>query len=220
MKKLLLGAFLVLSGMAVQAQEIIRPLSAGLKAGANMANILQDGSSNKSIYGIQAGLVADYLLTKKHAVRAELLYSGKGFVQTEMQVKNSLTYLELPLLYKRSFFCHKKGGNVLERSRKGNFFALAGPQLSVLLSSTAKIQNSALVAEGSATTTGLYAYTRPFDISAVAGVGYCLKNGFSIDARYALGLRHLHGSPHLLIPQNAQNSTLQMGISYLMPVNF
>ena len=220
MKKLLLGAFLVLSGMAVQAQDVIRPLSAGVKAGANMANILHHSSSNESIYGVNAGLVANYLLTKQHALRAELLYSGKGFVQTEMNVKNSMSYLEMPVLYKRSFFCYRKGGNVSERNRKGNFFAIAGPQLSVLLTSTAKIQNTGLAAEGTTATTELYAYTRPFDISAVAGVGYCLKNGFSIDARYALGLRDLHGAPHMLVPQNARNSTLQMGITYLMPVNF
>ncbi|MFC5271152.1 porin family protein [Adhaeribacter terreus] len=220
MKKLLLGAFLVLSGMAVQAQDIIRPLSVGIRAGANMANILKDGSSSKSIYGVNAGITANYLANKKHAVRTELLYSDKGFEQSEINVKNSLTYLEMPVLYKRSFFCYRKGGNVSERNRKGNFFALVGPQFSVLLNSTAEIQNSALVAEGAATTTDLYAYTRPFDISAVAGVGYCLKNGLSIDARYALGLRNLHGSPHALIPQNATNSTLQLGISYLMPVNF
>jgi hypothetical protein len=53
----------------------------------------------------------------------------------------------------------------------------------------------------------------------VAGIGYKFKKGVSIDMRYAQGLRHLHGSQHALIPGQAHNSALQMGVSYLFPVN-
>jgi hypothetical protein len=97
---------------------------------------------------------------------------------------------------------------------------VAGPQLSVLLSSKAKNLREDLATEGGAASTNLYANTRPFDLSAVAGIGYKWKNGLSVDTRYALGLRNLQGANNSLVPEDAISSTVQVGITYLLPVNF
>jgi len=219
MKKALIGACLALMSGSLYAQEIMRSISIGIKAGANYATVLKDGTGASAIHGGNGGAALNYRYTKKHASLTEVVYSQKGFIQPDKNLKNSLSYLEIPVMYKRTFFCHKKGGNIVERKRSGNFFAIAGPQMSILLTSKVKTHESKSGAEGTDTNIDLYPYTRPFDISAVAGVGYTMKNGLTLDARYALGLRSLNGSYHGSMPKDVNNSTLQLNISYFMPVH-
>jgi hypothetical protein len=221
MKTLFLSTCFALSAIITQAQELIRPISAGFRAGANLSGAIQDNiGRNNPGFGATGGLALNYQIVKKHAIGVEALYSYKNFTQPDLNVKNTMSYIDLPLLYKHTFYSEKKAGNVSERLKKGHFFFVAGPQLSVLLSSKAKNLKTDLTTEGGTTTTDLYANTRPFDLSAVAGMGYKLKNGLSIDTRYALGLRHLHGANSSLVPDDAVSSSVQIGITYLMPVNF
>lgn len=220
MKKILLGIGLIACGIGAQAQELYRPLAVGPRIGANMANILDERESvTKPVFGANAGIVANLKFTKKHGMQTELVYSGKGF-ERKNYVKNSLHYLEIPFLYQRTFYANKKGGHLAEKRRSGNLYFILGPQISILLSSTVKFQSPIFIPEGDPGTLDVYSYTRPFDLSAVGGVGYSFKNGFAIDARYALGLRHLHGEPHRYIPQDVSNTAIQVGASYLLPLKF
>src|SRR6478609_2714866 len=190
MKKFLLGVSFLFCGIVSQAQDLGRPVSVGAKVGANMANIWNDiDHTTGNVYGANIGVMTNIHLTKKHALQLELNYSGKGFERTsEQHTKNTLHYAELPFLYQRSFFSHKKGGHLAEKNRTGNVYFILGPQLSILLKSSMKFTG----AEAGGETMDMYVNTRPFDMSAVGGLGYNLRNGFVVDARYALGLRHLH----------------------------
>lgn len=219
MKKILLGISVILLGFGAKAQELARPISIGPKLGGNMASIWseqEDIASN--VYGINAGAVVNIRLAKKHAIQTELNYSGKGFERTrDQETKHTLHYAELPFLYQRSFFSSKKGGHLAERRRTGNVYFILGPQVSVLLKSSMKFTSP----EVSSETHDLYVNTRPFDMSAVGGIGYNMKNGFVIDARYAFGLRHLHtGSETAYIPQDVTNTAVQLSVSYLLPIKF
>ena len=219
MKKLLLGVGFLFCGIVAQAQELARPVSLGVKAGANMSNIWNEMENTTGyVYGANIGGMANVHLTKKHALQIELNYSGKGFERkTEQLTKNTLHYAEIPFLYQRSFFSSKKGGHLAERRRTGNMYFILGPQLSILLKSSMKFTGP----ETSGETMDMYVNTRPFDMSAVGGLGYNLKNGFVIDARYALGLRHLHtGSETAYIPKDVTNTAFQLSVGYLLPVKF
>ena len=67
----------------------------------------------------------------------------------------------------------------------------------------------------------MYVTTRPFDMGAVTGLGYQMKNGFVIDARYALGLRHLHAASHSeYMPKDVTNTAFQLSVGYLLPLKF
>lgn len=219
MKKFLLGIGFLFCGIVAQAQDMARPVSLGVKAGANMSNIWNEMEDNTGyVYGANIGGMVNIHLTKKHALQMELNYSGKGFERTEVQLtKNTFHYAEIPFLYQRSFFSSKKGGHLAERRRTGNVYFVLGPQVSILLKSSMKFTSP----EAGSETVDMYATTRPFDMSAVGGIGYNMKNGFVIDARYALGLRHIHaGSETVYIPKDVTNTAFQLTVGYLLPVKF
>ena len=219
MKKFLLGIGLIFCSLVAQAQraqEISRPVSVGPRIGGIMSDIWNEQEDiSSSIFGANVGVVSNIRFTKKQAIQAELMYAGKGFIQESYDMKHSLHYIEIPFLYQRYFFANKKGGHLAEKRRSGNIFIFGGPQVSILMKSTGKYQNPEMGAE----TVDMYTITRPFDMSAVAGLGYAMKNGFSIDARYALGFRHLHaGSVSAYMPQDITNTAVQVGVTYLIPV--
>lgn len=221
MKKLLLGIGLLFCGIGAQAQELARPLSLGPKLGVNMANVWSEQESNTDpVFGAVIGGVANLRFTKRHAIQAELVYSGKGFKQPAYTIKNTLSYLELPFFYQRHFLPGKKGGHLAEKRSAGNIYTFFGPQLSVLLSSKAAYKSPEYSPANSTASVDVYPWTRPFDMSAVLGLGYEMKNGLSFDVRYVLGLRHLHGERHVLIPTDVSMYTFQAGVAYLLPIKF
>ncbi|KAA9324972.1 porin family protein [Adhaeribacter soli] len=208
MKKIIFCLSLLFSSTLTQAQD--QPLSIGLKAGINASggwnaeNVV--GSGNTGFHG---GAVTNIRFADRHAVQTELLYSTKGFSYSGTTAKLHLSYLELPVLYQFHFTRVKKGKYYTRRQATGNLFATAGPQLSVLTGSK--------ITQPETPDTDLYAYTRPFDISAVAGLGYRFNRGITISANYALGLRYLHGAPNPLMPEKVKNTTIQASVSYLIP---
>ena len=219
MKKILLGIGLIICGFGAQAQELARPLSVGPKVGANMSGVWSEQEDIAgNVFGANIGFMANLKLTKKHSIQTELNYSGKGFERTDAyQTKNTLHYAEIPFLYQRTFLSSKKGGHLAERRRTGNVYFILGPQVSVLLKSSMKFTGP----EASTEAVDMYVNTRPFDMSAIAGIGYSMKNGFVVDARYALGFRHLHtGSQTSYIPQDVTNTTVQVSVGYLLPLKF
>ncbi len=218
MRKFLLFIGIAVYGIGAQAQELKQTVSFGPRAGVNMSNIYNEQEViSESVFGATVGGVANLKFTKRHALQAEIAYSGKGFKLNSQNVKNTFHYIDMPVMYQHNFFTSKKGGHLAEMKRSGNLYIVMGPQLSILMKSTAKYINT----ESGMPNVDLAPNTRPFDMSAVMGIGYSLKNGFAIDARYALGLRHLHSaSTTAHIPQDVSTTNVQVGISYLLPVTF
>jgi|SRR5688572_12003523 len=217
MKKILLGIGVILCGFGAQAQELARPLSVGPKLGGNMSSIWSEQEDIAGhVFGANVGFMTNIKLSKRHAIQTELNYAGKGFERADNYTKNTLHYAEIPFLYQRSFFSSRKGGHLAEMRRTGNVFFVLGPQVSVLLKSTVTPGP-----EIGGPDLDLYSTTRPFDMSAVAGLGYNMKNGFVIDARYAFGLRHLHAASYsAFIPTDVSNTSFQLTVGYLLPLKF
>ena len=222
MKKIVYSLLASLCSFAAYAQaEQESMVLAGPKLGVNVSNVWSNGETvGQDVIGGHLGGLLHFKIDKHHSVQAEALFSQKGFNYVSANTKLNLSYAELPLLYQYHFTAKKKA-KASSRKKKNSFYLTAGPQFSVLVSSRPSAINTSLDDLGTTTTTGvtdLYSYTRPFDFAAVMGMGYTLKNGLSFETRYALGLRQINGQPNPLIPVNATNSTIQAGISYLLPL--
>ncbi len=210
MKKLLFLFSFLLGGTCVQAQDML----IGPKIGLNVANTWNaDGavSAGAGVAGPVLGGIANYKLNSYYSVQGEVLYSEKGYVLTENKAKVQLTYLDMPLLLNYNFIPGKTTKFFLRKDR-GHFFLLAGPQLSILLKGKASFEKTEVA--------DLKAYARPFDVSAVAGLGYKFHNGLNLNVNYALGLRPISGTPNEFVPVSARNGVAQVSMSYLLPVNF
>jgi hypothetical protein len=206
MKKFLFLFSFLAGSTYVQAQDMF----IGPKAGFNVANTWNaKGAVSGGSIGVQMGAVANYKINDHYAVQTEFLYSQKGYVLSENQAKIQLNYLDMPLLFNYNFVPGKSTKYYIRKLR-GNFYAVAGPQLSVLLSGK--------VSMAQVPDYDLKSYAKPFDLSVVAGGGYKFHNGITIGANYAMGVRHIGGIFNEFVPVSARNSVIQGSVSYLLPI--
>ncbi|MDR1202939.1 MAG: PorT family protein [Tannerellaceae bacterium] len=157
---------LLLTAFQVNAQEFRYAARAGL----NLADKTNTSGTFKP--GLNFGVSAEYLVTPVFSAEAGIYYSMQGskfkFANTDL-VHN---YINIPLLAK--YYVHR-GLNIF-----------AGPQLGIKATVNKQafgIKNKELEAgrvEGD--------MVKPFDLSAVIGVGYLLENGFFVSANINAGL--------------------------------
>jgi len=162
MKKLLTIAFSVMTIITAQAQARI-----GVKAGANFATFEgNDVNDAKMRTSINAGLFANIAFSEMLSVQPEVLYSGQGAKYTVLgtEITAKLDYINIPVM--------------LQFNASG-FYAEIGPQLGILMSSSAT--GGSLTIE----TNDLYKST---DIGAGIGLGFKLDSGFGAGVRYTMGL--------------------------------
>jgi len=72
----------------------------GVTAGLNASNMNESGSGNKNKAGLQAGIVADFSVTKSFSVIPELLFSQRGYSHDLVAGAVSgttLNYIQLPV---------------------------------------------------------------------------------------------------------------------------
>lgn len=208
MKKFLLLFSCLIGGTVAQAQDMY----IGPKIGLNVSNPWNSkGTVSTGELGPHLGGIVNYGVNNKYAVQGEVVYSSKAYVIIENQAKVELNYLDVPLLFTYNFVpgLHTK---YYLRKERGHFFVMAGPQLSILLNGKASIEKKEVA--------DLKAYARPFDVSAVAGVGYKFHNGLNLSMNYALGLRTISGTPNEFVPVTVKNGVAQASISYLLPLTF
>ncbi len=195
----------------------------GIKAGITSAQLygpdihqLSNNGNPSSLSGFHFGMFVNSKIKKDFWIKSELLLIQKGgMLQTEgksgvqFQSKFKSQYIDV---YPISPTFHWKG-----------FQVLAGPYISMLLSSSAQdsVGNANSNIFGSATT--LSSYRQKLDAGVVIGAEYETKWGISIGLRYTRGYVPLFENPSLLVtnvggpPQPQQkvyNETLNFSLGY------
>lgn len=168
----------------------------GIRGGTNLSNVSKShASDNKTTYrfGSTAGIYTTIKLNNNLFIQPELLYSSEGYKRT-ITPSNDLRisyhvhshYLNLPVLVKYKL-------------NNGIVFEL-GPQASYLMGGHIKYQYNYINTEDVAVE---YSEkedikgdtTRSFEFAGVIGVGYELKGGYSINARFTQGITNfIHSS--------------------------
>ncbi|RDV14170.1 PorT family protein [Pontibacter diazotrophicus] len=182
MKKLLsLFVFALVSLTAAQAQS-----GFGIRGGANLSN-LEGDLRNESLYenkfGFHAGVTLNIpVLDNFFSIQPELLYSNKGFKNSDEEYTNNLNqtlrrtgkvnydYIDLPIFAK---------------IKAGPIYFEAGPQASYLLS--VKDETSLYIDNelaSSNTTVIDRDNMRKFELGYAAGVGLAAGKRFTIGLRY------------------------------------
>ena len=243
MKKTILS-LAMLAGLtsAAQAQT---GLKLGLKGGVNLSSFSgADSSPFGYKYGFSAGGVLNYGFSDMIAVQGELLYSQKG-TNSDLSFSNSgggsatynmkqtLQYVDIPVLFKVST---GEGG-------KGLFFEL-GPQASIVVAQRTFSDNNTLttaaglnnnivpVNNPGPTTSDADTKSVPFGnttdgmnkvvLAYAAGLGYQLTSGLGLGLRYTGDISQVYKDTKLAdgtSPVNVHNSVFQFQVHYLFGGN-
>ena len=168
MKKVLV--VLVASIFAVTAIHAQQPVTFGLKAGLNVANVHTDFDNNYDArIGLHAGGVAHIHLNRNWALQPEVLYSAQGFKDDD--VKWKLDYVYVPLMLQYMF---------------DNGFRLeTGPQLGLMVNAKAEAGNVESDEKDLFNTT---------DVSWGLGLNYLSRSQIGVGARYNFGLTDISES--------------------------
>lgn len=173
MKKIFILAIGLFVATAASAQDRIK---FGIKAGANLSDIIKDDGNNnfntEAKVGFNAGVTVEIPLIAGLQFTPELLYSQKGYKNTYSvgTFKQTTSFIDVPIL--ASF-------------RLGSSFNIvAGPQVSFLLSTKNKFESNFGTTE-----TTIDEESDRFKKSLVGGVigfRYDVNDKFDIHGRYAL----------------------------------
>lgn len=229
MKKFILPlALLVGAAGAAHAQTGFKY---GVKGGFNLSSYTGGGNTGTSTGfkpGFSAGVLVNYGLSDNTSLQLEGVYSQKGaFINsgtynyngttyTNQQYRSTLSYIDVPLLFKVN----------TGEAGKGFFFEL-GPQASFALGDREFIRPQGDGA-GSPNEKTLYNSRDrmvPVGIGYVGGIGYQLTSGFGIDARYAGDFSNVFkdgfgtGSAALAGTNNFHNGVFQLQVHYLFGGN-
>ena len=179
MKKLFLVAAITAIGFAANAQ-----VAFGVKAGLNLSNLKGDGESLDSKAGFNAGGFATIPVSSMFAVQPEILFSVEGAKQDE--IKYNLNYINIPVMF---------------QYRNSGFIGELGPQIGILASAKAKLDDeTADIKDGFKST----------NFALVIGAGYQLTNGLGFGVRYNLGLSSIAEDSDAEI----KTSTFSVGASF------
>ena len=228
MKKIILSLAL-LAGFA-SAANAQTGVKYGISGGANLGNLTGTDSKNFGYkFGFSAGVVANFGVSDMFSVQPEVLYSQKGFntsdvkfsttatgTQTQATVKQTLHYIDIPILLKIN----------TGDAGKGLFFEL-GPQLSLLAGSHTFSDDASLANQQ-------YAYFTSNANSPVAvrlgkgkdglnnavigyvgGLGYQLTSGLGFGLRYTGDFSQVYKDSSSPVAPNVHNGVFQFQVHYL-----
>lgn len=166
MKKYSLLAIFILSSVAVFPQVI-----GGIRLGMNIANqkaeIDGDSDTGDSKIGFLGGFYLTANVSEKVAVQPELMFSGMGSRDKDLDLALPFNYLSIPVMLRY---------NLTE-----NFNLLAGPQLGFLLSAKLTYGDNSVDIKES---------FKGSDFGAAFGLGADFGK-FNAGARYYLGLSNI-----------------------------
>ena len=211
MKKIYSLATIMFFALAAQAQ-----VTLGLRGGTNLSSITHNSEypgNPKFKFGATGGVYATIAVNKNFAVQPELLYTSQGYKQKEsynvgLTLKENYSfktdYLSLPILAKYKL-------------NNGVVFEL-GPQISYLLEGQINDVIDVKNEQGIVQTLSQRIYlndedlTHDFDFAGVVGVGYQIKGGYSINARYTYGFTNFIKTENLTMRN--QYFSLTVGIPF------
>lgn len=199
MKKLLIIAIGVFAAGAVHAQDV----SFGVKAGANMSNIIKtNDDSYKTEFkpGLNAGLTMEIGIGKTLSFAPELMFSQKGYKADRFggTLTQTTNWIEIPILAK------------IQAAPQFNIFL--GPQVSFLTKTTNKFEG----AFGTVEETRIEEDSDKFKKSIAGGVigaGFDITPKIGISARYALDFQKNNENGTNETPA-FKNQVIQAGLGF------
>lgn len=210
-------AALLGAGLATSAHA--QGLRFGLKAGANLSNLLGSlTNQDKYKFGFEggvllnAGIVEDLL-----SIRPEVLFSQKGYKYGD----NLYTVAGTTLKYSGNCAYDYLDVPVLLKVKAAGLFFEAGPQYSYLLSVR---DNSAITSNGSPVTSSASSQNldnvNRNEIGYAAGLGFEAASGVFLDVRYNgsftdFAKNGYQGTDPGL--KSARNSVFQASLDFLLP---
>ncbi|MDX5348345.1 MAG: PorT family protein [Hymenobacteraceae bacterium] len=217
MKQLFIVAVLALAGFGATAQTV----GFGIKGGANYAGIVGDEISENDLYnrklGLHGGGVFDFGFNQSVSLKAEVLYSSKGFEYDDIvQQGPGYTYT---LEGKETF--HTVDVPLLLNVKAGPLFFEVGPMFSFLARRDREVKETQELAFGtlntvdrsSTETTGFNFFEYGFS----AGLGYSFESRFNFGARYNATLSRIQekDQSNYPFPENARHSVFQLSVGYM-----
>ncbi len=191
MKKTFLLLIAAASFTLTQAQNSSN-IMFGLKAGANFSKWAgKDSDSANMLTGIHVGATVNIPFGGMWAVQPEVLYSGEGAKFTGGKLTQS--YIRVPVLF--------------QYANPSGFYAETGPSIGFLISAEAK--------EDGVEDTDMKVFFKSTDFSWAFGLGYKLKSGFGLGARYNMGLSSIAEDDAVDI----KNTNIQVGLFYVLGGN-
>jgi len=178
----------------------------GIRAGLNSSNVLMeeensDGNSTKSIPGFHIGLTVDIPLAANFYLQPAVLYSSKGFKQTnnwfsgsDNDIKVTASYIEVPLNF---IYKHKlASGNLLIGVGPYVGYGTGGKWKSEAPVSIGDIRidnygDVIFKKDGMDGEFGNYLYGKPWDFGANFLVGYKFWDKLTLQLNAQLGINEL-----------------------------
>ena len=180
MKRILLGALLLMSVSGVFAQKF----QLGIKAGTNISNFITSSSQYNTSYsalvGWNAGAFINFMVGDHFAISPEILYSTAGARIKATSSDNGTTvtkndlkleYLSIPVFAKYRF--------------TGGFYIETGPEANINISSSRFEDQS------------VKSITKSAEFAWGAGLGYHSPIGLGIGARYNIGISKVNDNSNV-----------------------
>jgi hypothetical protein len=178
---------LMLSTLSIAQSE----LTFGVKGGANFTGFHTGSSTFSSEFGINLGGIAEYSLSDRFSIQAELLFNQKAGTFTIKDNSNfvlgsvvsKLGYIDIPIIAKIYI---------------GDKFSFeVGPQFGFNISEKTEFNDSEIESE-----------TNTLDTAIVGGFGYQFEQGLFIQARYGYGLSEVFEN------DKYKNSVISLSLGY------
>jgi hypothetical protein len=166
-------------------------LTFGVKGGANFTGFHTGSSTFSSEFGINLGGIAEYSLSDRFSIQAELLFNQKAGTFTIRDNSNfvlgsvvsKLGYIDIPIIAKIYI---------------GDKFSFqVGPQFGFNISEKTEFNGSEIESE-----------LKTLDTAIVGGFGYQFKQGLFIQARYGYGLSEVFED------DKYKNSVISLSLGY------
>ena len=153
---------------------------------------LSNGSSWESRIGFHAGAELVFMFSDVFGIQPEVLYSSQGSDYEDIDFTGTVTldYIVIPILLRYMLF--------------ENFYALAGPQLGILLSAEDEYSGSSFSG-----TDDIKDFMKSTDIGLVLGVMYQIQK-FNAYVRYVLGITNADDFDS----DNSANRVLKVGVGF------
>jgi len=178
-QKIVIAALVILIAVAINfnVKAQAKVWSAGPEAGISLSKYGKDASTNDYKVGAIGGAFLTYSILNTFAITTKLLYAQKGASFESADTRQTLNYIEVPLIGR--FFLNKEG------KFRPNIFV--GPSFGFLTGATNKV--------GSDNPVAIESYKdiyNSFDFGATGGLGLnfliATETYLVIDARYTHGL--------------------------------
>lgn len=200
MKNLFLTAIVVLlSATTLYAQSDDTTTQFGVKGGVNLATITGDDVGDlDSRTSFHLGLFMEIPLSERFSFQPEVLYSSQGFSISD-QADYKLDYIQVPLMAKIYIV-------------KG-LYAEAGPQFGFKVKEEVDYETDS--SGGEIIFDPDDSVIKDFDTNLALGAGYKFDNGFSLSARYNLGLTSIVKDDAAFIGDaDVKNAVWQFGVGF------